>query len=286
MIEPTLLGNAKLRPLFRSQRYRPARGIDCRAGSASAISISDCFATELAHDDCDAMPSGHPIVTGSTIDIPDTSHAERLAALGWSAFYAEQLQPDETALIPTRISSVHRARLSALSLDGPVTLELAHKTNTGDFAVGDWVLADPVSNLLVRRLDRRTLLQRRPEGKGAPQLAAANVDTLFIVTSCNDDFNPARLERYLALANQAGTNPVIVLTKADTVEDAEDYRRQALVLQRDLAVSPSMPATPAALQHCCHGAAQARRWRWSARPASASRRWSIRWPVPTGKPPS
>ncbi|MGV8935585.1 MAG: ribosome small subunit-dependent GTPase A [Allorhizobium sp.] len=175
-------------------------------------------------------------MTGTLAEASDPSHAERLAALGWSAFYAEQLEPHEATLIPTRISSVHRARLSAISLDGPVTLELAHKTNTGDFAVGDWVLAEPLTDLLVRRLDRRTLLQRRPEGKGVPQLAAANVDTLFIVTSCNDDFNPARLERYLALANQAGTNPVIVLTKADTVEDAEDYRQKALVLQRDLAV--------------------------------------------------
>ncbi|MGB3338352.1 MAG: ribosome small subunit-dependent GTPase A, partial [Devosia sp.] len=70
------------------------------------------------------------------------------------------------------------------------------------------------------------------------QLVAANVDTLFIVASCNADFNLARLERYLAFANDAGTNPVIVLTKADVVDDAEDYARQAAGLQRGLAVVP------------------------------------------------
>jgi ribosome biogenesis GTPase len=87
---------------------------------------------------------------------------------------------------------------------------------------------------LHRRLTRRTILERHTEGARVPQLIAANVDTLFIVTSCNADFNIGRLERYLALANEAGANPVIVLTKADTVESADDYAAQAVVLQREL----------------------------------------------------
>ncbi len=90
--------------------------------------------------------------------------------------------------------------------------------------------------MLVRRLDRQSVLQRHTEGGRFPQLIAANVDTLFIVSSCNDDLNPARLERYLAFANEAGTRPVIVLTKADQVADPEPYREQAAVLQRGLDV--------------------------------------------------
>jgi ribosome biogenesis GTPase / thiamine phosphate phosphatase len=109
-------------------------------------------------------------------------------------------------------------------------------TNTAEFAVGDWVLADPKTHELHRRLTRHTVLERHTEGGRAPQLAGANIDTLFIVTSCNADFNPARLERYLALANQAGTTPVIVLTKADTVDDPQEYEQQAKALQRGLAV--------------------------------------------------
>jgi len=97
-------------------------------------------------------------------------------------------------------------------------------------------LVDVVSNMLVRRLDRKALLQRRTEGSRTPQLIAANVDTLFIVTSCNDDFNPARLERYLALANEAGTTPIIILTKVDQVTDPVPYRQQAVALQRGLDV--------------------------------------------------
>lgn len=164
----------------------------------------------------------------------DTSSS--LERLGWSEFFAAQVEPGETHLAPRRVASVHRARLEAIDASGPVGLELAANANTADFAVGDWVLADPLTDMLVRRLDRKTLLQRHSEIRNGLQLAAANVDTLFITTSCNADFNAARLERYLIMAHQAGTRPVIVLTKADTAADADDYRRQAIALQRVLPV--------------------------------------------------
>lgn len=135
-----------------------------------------------------------------------------------------------------RIAKVHRARLTAISTAGSVDLTLPVHANTGEFTVGDWVIADLQTQVLVRCLKRKTVLQRGIEGTKTLQLAGSNIDTLFIVTSCNADFNIARLERYLALANQAGTTPVILLTKADTVADARVYRQQAAALQRGLAV--------------------------------------------------
>ena len=126
--------------------------------------------------------------------------------------------------------------MTAQAVSGPVRLQLPVHASTADHAVGDWVLVEPETRLLVRRLDRRTLLQRRTEGGQTPQLIAANVNTLFIVTSCNDDLNVARLERFLALANEAGITPVIVLTKADQVPDAGPYREQVAQLQRGLDV--------------------------------------------------
>jgi ribosome biogenesis GTPase len=171
-----------------------------------------------------------------------------LASLGWSEFFEDQLGPEDAHLAPRRIATVHRARMTAITENGQVTLELPPHTNTGDFAVGDWVLADPHTHLLHRRLERKTLLQRNKEGARAAQLAAANVDTLFIVTSCNADFSSARLERYLALANEAGTVPVILLTKADTAPDAAIYEQQALALQRDLPVVMLNPKSPDAVE--------------------------------------
>ena len=177
-----------------------------------------------------------------------------LATLGWSDFFQSQLTQDDAVFVPMRIATVHRARLTAISSSGPVKLTLQVHTNTGDFAVGDWVLADPRSHLLHRRLTRKSVLERHIAGSNVPQLAGANIDTLFIVTSCNADFSPARLERYLALANQAGITPVILLTKADTVADAQSYQQQAEALQRGLAVvtlNPRAPDAAAAVAPWC-----------------------------------
>ncbi|WP_082520031.1 ribosome small subunit-dependent GTPase A [Rhizobium sp. Root1220] len=159
-----------------------------------------------------------------------------LELLGWSDFFADQVKPSEADLVPRRVASVHRARIDAIDVTGPLALELPANTNTADFAVGDWVLADPLTGMLVSRLERKTVFQRRLEGGNGQQLVAANVDSLLIATSCNADFNLARLERYLIMANEAGSNPVIVLTKADTTDDAAIFEEQAKALQRDLPV--------------------------------------------------
>ena len=68
------------------------------------------------------------------------------------------------------------------------------------------------------------------------QLIAANVDTLFVVTSCDQDFNVARLERYLVLAGEAGVRPVLVLTKADLSSTPEHFVEVGRALQSGLRV--------------------------------------------------
>ena len=157
-----------------------------------------------------------------------------LSDLGWSSHFAAQHTADPS-LLPYRISAVHRDRLIGLSPEGESPL-LSLDQSTGAYAVGDWVLAD--ENKRIRRvLDRRSLLQRRAAGTGAAaQLIAANVDVLFIVSSCNADFNLPRLERYLALAHQAGCYPVVVLTKSDMCDDPSLYVDQAQSLAPFLTV--------------------------------------------------
>lgn len=152
-----------------------------------------------------------------TLTLPD---------LGWSNFFLRQSAPDG-ATTPFRLTHIHRDRVEALGADGPAMLTLRPPLNTGELAVGDWVAADPEQRV-VHLYDRQTLLSRRAAGTDARvQLIAANVDTLFIAASCNADFNPARLERYLALAQGAGCYPVVVLTKADLAEDPGSFRRRA-----------------------------------------------------------
>ena len=156
---------------------------------------------------------------------------DALAALGWSPFEADQIGPEDQHLAPARISSVNRRNVAAFTATGPIRLVASPGVSSASFAVGDWVLCDLSAAHLVRRLDRRSLLQRGAEHKtGQRQLIAANLDTLFIVTSCNADFNVARLERYLALALDADIAPAILLTKADQTADAPDYIAQAQAL--------------------------------------------------------
>lgn len=150
-----------------------------------------------------------------------------LADLGWTP----ELALARSDGVPMRLTSLHKGRAEALSTTGaqqlfcPVDLRLA---------VGDWVMAK--DGRITELLPRSSLLQRRAAGSGtATQLIAANVDVMFIVTSCNNDFNEARLERYLALSHSAGILPVVVLTKAD-IADPAPFVALAKTLSRDLDV--------------------------------------------------
>ncbi|SOC08050.1 ribosome small subunit-dependent GTPase A [Rhodobacter maris] len=153
-----------------------------------------------------------------------------LAALGWAADFMRQLSLEELAtLTPCRIAAVHRNRLDVRTPGGAQSLLPPAQGTTAALAVGDWGLSD--GTRLIRPLERRSLLARRAAGTGAArQLIAANVDTLFITTSCNADFNPARLERYLALARSAGVRPVFVLTKADLSAEPEAWSARAAAI--------------------------------------------------------
>ena len=147
-----------------------------------------------------------------------------LADLGWSDHFTRLAGPDPRA---ARISAVHRDRLGALSPEGP--LMLVPKGSAGGYAVGGFVLHDGAQ--VLERLAPRTEIARRAAGtQAARQLIAANVDTLAIVTSCNADFNEARLERYLAMAEAAGCLPLVVVTKADLVPDPRVFIRKAEAL--------------------------------------------------------
>lgn len=168
-----------------------------------------------------------------------TDTFNRLAELGWSSHFASQLDAAHPeTLIPVRVLAVHRNGLDVAGPDfeGRVPPLMAD----GDeqrATVGDFVLLDAANHLPRRVLSRKSLFKRKAAGTGRRvQLIAANVDTLLIVTSCNRDFNVARLERYLALAREAQVTPLVVLTKADLVDDTHGYVAEAARLMPGLFV--------------------------------------------------
>ena len=164
--------------------------------------------------------------------------SNELRELGWNLAFEQQLTADEARdLQPVRVASHHGSCLVCLSGEGQMTLPIALTHGCGEVAVGDWLLLEPEARRGVRRLERESLLSRKAAGQRAEtQFIAANLDTLFIVSSCNHDFNPSRLERYLTLALEAQINPVVVLTKTDLCEDWHAMRQQAVALKRDLVV--------------------------------------------------
>ena len=97
-------------------------------------------------------------------------------------------------------------------------------------AVGDFVAAEdnPGGNAIIQAiLPRKSVFLRKAAGTGnQEQVVAANVDTVFICMSLNQDFNLRRLERYLAVAWESGASPVIVLTKTDLCPDREGFLAQ------------------------------------------------------------
>ncbi len=143
-----------------------------------------------------------------------------LETLGWGPFFAQQIDVEAlTETPPVRVVAVHRGGLHVVG-DGIDDL----LPPRADVTVGDWLLLDRALPASSRLLSRKSVVKRRAAGtERQVQLMAANIDTTFIVTSCNQDFNVARLERYVALAFEAEITPVIVLTKADMVADPQTY---------------------------------------------------------------
>jgi ribosome biogenesis GTPase len=151
---------------------------------------------------------------------PQRREATALERLGWGPAFASQIDAGAlTETPPVRVAAVHRSGLQVAGDGIDETIPPGPEAT-----VGDWLLLDRARPRSSRVLERKSLIKRRAPGTGREvQLIAANIDTVFIVTSCNADFKVARLERYVALAFEAGIEPVIVLTKADLAEDAAPY---------------------------------------------------------------
>jgi ribosome biogenesis GTPase len=165
-----------------------------------------------------------------------------LLKLGLVPFFTQQLSTDEIEIgVLGRVTEVQRSLVVIASGDNEHSVSLPPyrpETATTDRpTVGDWVLLDSTQARISRILERKSIFQRvAAGGKTEIQLIAANVDTLFIVTSCNEDFKESRLERYLALAAEASVTPVLVLSKIDLIDDANAYAERARRVQRDIPV--------------------------------------------------
>lgn len=157
-----------------------------------------------------------------------------LQDFGWSAFFESHFQAyaaqgysvGRVALEHKQFYQVYTAGEDLLAeITGKLRHEAAGRADLP--AVGDWVVIRPRPEegraTIHAVLPRRSKFTRKTAGERTEeQIVGANIDTVFLVTSLNQDYNPRRIERYLIVAWDSGANPVVVLSKADLCEDAEE----------------------------------------------------------------
>jgi len=156
-----------------------------------------------------------------------------LARYGWNDFFAAHFHEfAEQGYVAGRVALEYNHFYRVYTAQGEILAEIAgrlrHEAESRAElpAVGDWVALRAVESenkaVIHAVLPRRSKFMRKTKGsKTEEQIVGANIDTLFLVTSLNQDFNPRRIERYLSVAWESGANPVILLTKTDLCEDVE-----------------------------------------------------------------
>jgi ribosome biogenesis GTPase / thiamine phosphate phosphatase len=156
-----------------------------------------------------------------------------LTALGFDGWFEERsaalLQPGHSL---ARVTAVDRGAFLVRSQDAETYAELAGRFRFGVEAaidlpcVGDWVCVQRHPSggpaIIHSVVPRKTFLRRKCPGKAVDvQMIAANIDVAFIVQACGCDFNLARLDRYLVMANEGAIEPWIMLTKTDLISPGQ-----------------------------------------------------------------
>ena len=164
-----------------------------------------------------------------------------LSDLGWNDFFGQAFEKYRASgWQAVRVTAEHKELYAVVGVEGEAPAEVSGKLrhqaiSRADFpAVGDWVAAAvrpgeqraTIMAVLPRQtsFSRRAVLAGGPKygpGKTDEQVLAANVDTVFLVSGLDADFNPRRIERFLSVAWDSGASPVIVLNKADICADVD-----------------------------------------------------------------
>jgi len=179
-----------------------------------------------------------------------------LEALGWNEFFASQFKPYlGQGYSAGRVSAEFKHLYNVITENGElisgVSGRMRYETSgPQDFpAVGDWVVISGSGGeraTIHAILPRQSKFSRKMAGKTVEeQVIASNIETIFLVSALNNDFNPRRIERYLFLAWESGANPVIILNKADLCHNNS---------QKMADVGAIAPGVPIHVVSCVNGA--------------------------------
>lgn len=162
---------------------------------------------------------------------------KNLESIGWNSYYEDNItDKDKKNFDIARVIAEHRKffviKTSDKEYRAIVSGNFFHNTMTkSDMpVVGDWVMIkkdtfDPaiIQKIITRKtaLTRRLPADRKASAGSKEQVIGSNIDTVFIVTSLNQNFNLSRIERALALVYSSGATPVILLSKSDLCDAAD-----------------------------------------------------------------
>lgn len=171
---------------------------------------------------------------------------EQLSQFGWTDDLLKEWQKlDATGLVPARVVADFGTSLKIVTptlVTAELSGKLAHYTGREHAPkVGDWVavrLLDNSNAVIEAALPRRSEIARKVAGKQAlKQVIAANVDLAFVLLALDNDFSIERLKRYLYQLSVSNVTPVIVLNKADKVDDVTPYLDSLRALSLPIIVS-------------------------------------------------
>lgn len=165
----------------------------------------------------------------------------QLQRYGWNDFFEANFHElAEQGYVPGRVALEYNQFYRVLTDQGEILAETTGKlrheaTSRSELpAVGDWVAlrlmtqsGQETKASIHAVLPRHSKFARKSKGsKTEEQVVGANIDTVFLVTSLNQDFNPRRIERYLAVAWDSGSKPIVLLTKTDLCNNVEEMRAE------------------------------------------------------------
>jgi ribosome biogenesis GTPase len=168
--------------------------------------------------------------------------------LGWDEFFANHFQSyaaDGYAAGRVALEYKHFYRIYSEwgEVLGEIAGRLRHEAlDREDLpVVGDWVVIrrSPESDKVTIHavLPRKSKFTRKVAGfRTEKQIIGSNIDTVFLVTSLNQDFNARRVERYLIVAWESGARPIIVLSKSDLCDEVEERTREIKAVVGDVPI--------------------------------------------------
>jgi ribosome biogenesis GTPase / thiamine phosphate phosphatase len=167
-----------------------------------------------------------------------------LIQYGWSNLRQEHFGTLKSGLLPGRVLSIRGYKYELITLKGDLETELSGKMlfeSEGENLpkVGDWVqyIDYDTTGYIVAVLPRMNALSRKNPGrKTERQILAANVDYGIVVQGLDRDFNLMKLDRYLMQISSCGIRPIVILNKADLVENPDIFAEEVRKLKRDCPV--------------------------------------------------